>query len=276
MIRDSLFRVVVIALAAWSSIGVHQQASNSRAGWPCGGRVDPGYFEAAEATGGQLFLVAPGELGGAAPLLMAFDEHRQTIFRLAGNINPGVHEFRVPIDSSVESVIFSISVQCLQTADVASPSGAAAGGEGVTDLSNFSAQRVLIVPRPATGVWTIRVSGSGVAGIMVQARSALELAQVDFAAADGEAFTSVPVPGGENTVRIGLRGRASEVEASLVNASFRRIARLTLTPGRTDKDNTFVSRFTPGADAYRVLVEGKDANGVPFQRVHAPLMAGRK
>ena len=274
MIHDSVFRVVVLALAASSFIGARQQSSNARAGWPCGGRLDPAYFDVAEATGGQLFLLAPGELGGAAPLLMAFDEHRQTIFRLAGTINPGVHEFRVPIDASVESVLFSISVQCLQTAEVSSPSGAPASGEGVTDISNLTAQRIVIVPRPAPGVWTIRASGSGVAGITVQARSALALTQVDFAVADGAEFTTVPVPGVENTVRIGLSGRASQVEASLVNAAFRRMAPLTLTPGRTE--GTFVSRFTPPANGFRVLVEGKDANGQPFQRVHAPLTKGGK
>ena len=275
MIRDSFFRVVVLALAASSSIGAQQQASNSRTGWPCGGRIDPAYFDMAEATGGQLFLLAPTEpVADVGRLLGAFEEHRQTIFRLAGAINPGVHEFRVPIDSSVESVMFSISVQCLQSANVSDPSGAAVGGPDVTDLASFTAQRVVIVPRPAAGVWTIRASGSGLAGIMVQARSALALAQVDFAAADGTEFTDVPVPGVENTVRIGLSGRASEVEASLVNAAFRRMAPLKLTPGRTE--DTFVSRFTPPANGFRVLVEGKDANGQPFQRVDAPLTEARK
>jgi len=130
------------------------------------------------------------------------------------------------------------------------------------------------VPRPAPGVWTIRASGSGVAGITVQARSALALTQVDFAVADDAEFTTVPVPGVENTVRIGLSARASQVEASLVNAASRRIAPLKLTPGRTE--NAFVSRFTPPADGFRVLVEGKDANGQPFQRVDAPLTEARK
>jgi hypothetical protein len=148
VIRHSLIGIVALALMYSSSIGAQQQSSSSRTGWPCGGRLDPAYFDVAEATGGQLLLLAPGELGGAAPMLIAFNEHRQTIFRLAGTIKPGVHEFRVPIDASVESVVFSISVQCLQTAEITSPSGAPAGGEGVTDLSNFIAQRMVIVPRP--------------------------------------------------------------------------------------------------------------------------------
>ena len=57
-------------------------------------------------------LIGPAELGESTPLLTAFDDYPETIFRLAGTINPGLHEFRIPIDSTVESVLFSVSVQC--------------------------------------------------------------------------------------------------------------------------------------------------------------------
>lgn len=62
-------------------------------------------------------------------------------------MNPGLHEFHVPIDSTVESVGFSISVQCLQVADIFRPTGTSAAGEDVTD-----AFRVLISGRDANGV----------------------------------------------------------------------------------------------------------------------------
>ena len=182
--------VVASAALAVQPVTGTQQQSSTRGGWPCGGRVDPSYFQVAEGTGGRLFLLAPEEIGDSAALLTTSGDHPQTIFRLAGAMNPGVHEFRVPIDSSVESVAFSISVQCLQTADVARPSGAPlAGGDGVTDLSNFRALRMMIVTRPEPGVWTLRVAGSGIAGVMVQARSALGIADVRFAAAGSAAFT---------------------------------------------------------------------------------------
>ena len=98
-------------------VGARQQMPNPRPGFPCGARLDPSYCRVAEGTGG----------------------HPQTIFRLAGSVNPGLHEFNVPIDSTVESVLFSISVQCLQTADVVRPSGAIAIGDDVIDLPNFRA-----------------------------------------------------------------------------------------------------------------------------------------
>lgn len=39
----------------------------------------------------------------------------------------------------------------------------------------------------------------------------------------------------------------------------------------SEMESSYVSRFTPGVEGLRVVVEGKDADGVPFQRVHAPL-----
>jgi hypothetical protein len=262
--------VAAVVLAAHPLIGAQQQSSAARAGWPCGARLDPAYFGLAEGSGGHLLLLAPAEIGDSSALLTAFGNHPQTIFRLAGTMNPGLHEFHVPIDSSVESVLFSISVQCLQAADVARPSGAPLlGGDGVTDLSNFRAERMLIVKRPEPGVWTIRAAGSGMSGVMVQGRSALGIGRVQFAAVGSTAFTAVPLARVENAVRIRIDGPATQVTASLVNGAFRRIAPLALTAGETE--GSYVSRFTPGVEGFRVMVEGKDADGVPFQRVHAPL-----
>src|SRR5688500_11358223 len=91
--------LVAVAVAVHPVIGAQQQTSNPRAGWPCGARLDPSYFQVAEGSGGHLLLLAPAEIGDAAALLTAFGDHPQTIFRLAGAIKPGLHEFQVPIDS---------------------------------------------------------------------------------------------------------------------------------------------------------------------------------
>jgi len=249
-----------------------QQSSTSRAGWPCGGRLDPAYFAAAEATGGQLLLLAPEEVADSAALLIASGEHPQSLFRLAGAMNPGVHEFRVPVDASLESAVFSISVQCLQNAEVLRPSGGPVGGEGVTDYSNFRAQRMVVVKRPEPGIWTIRAAGNGVAGVMVKALGGPAITGVQFAAAGTTSFTPIPLTGVDNVVRLTITGSVSQVEASLVDAAFRKIASLPLT---ADDNAGYSSRFTPKAGAFRVLIEGRDASGAPFQRLHAPLFTLR-
>ena len=261
------------ALAVFAApmlVGAQQQTPHPRAGFPCGARLDPSYFRVAEGTGGHLLLLAPEEIGDSATLLIAFGDHPQTVFRLAGSMTPGLHEFNVPIDSTVESVLFSISVQCLQTADVVRPSGAIAIGDDVTDLPNFRAQHMVIVRRPEPGMWTVRVAGSGISGVVVQTRSGIGISQPEFATAAGTTFAAVPSAGVQNTLRIRMSGRASDVRAALVSGQFMLLAELPLAAGETD--GTYVSRFTPGTEAFRVLVTGNDAAGFAFQRMSAPLV----
>jgi len=252
-------------------VGARQQTPNPRGSFPCGARLDPSYFRVAEGTGGHLLLLAPEEIGDSAALLTAFEDHPQTIFRLAGSMTPGLHEFNVPIDSTVESVLFSISVQCLQTADVVRPSGAIAIGDDVTDLPNFRAQHMVIVRRPEPGMWTVRVAGSGISGVVAQARSGIGISQPEFAPAPETTFTAIPKVGAENILRIRMSARVSDLRASLVSGQFMLLTELPLAAGETD--STYVSRFTPGTEAFRVLVTGNDAAGVAFQRMSAPLIA---
>ena len=267
----ALARLAAAVICAVPALLVaQQQLSSPRAGFPCGARLDPSYFRVAEGSGGHLLLLAPEEVGDSASLLTEFGNHPQTIFRLAGSLNPGLHEFNVPIDSTVESVLFSISVQCLQTADVVRPSGAMAIGDDVTDLPNFRAQHMVIVKRPEPGMWTLRVAGSGISGVVVQARSGIGMSQPEFAPGSQATFAHTPAAAVENTVRIRVSGRASDLRASIVSGQFRLLAELPLTAGETD--GTYLSRFTPGTEAFRLVVTGNDAAGLSFQRMSAPLV----
>jgi hypothetical protein len=265
-----LFVAAAMCAVAPLIMSGQQQRSGARGGWPCAARIDPSYFQVAEGTGGHLMLLAPEEIGDSAGLFNAFSAHPQTILRSAGSITPGVHEFSVPIDPSVESVVFSISVQCLQAADVLQPSGLmAVGSDAVTDFSNFRAQRVVIVKRPEPGLWTVRVAGSGVAAVLVQAKSALGIAAVEFAPGPDAVFIALPSPDVENRVRIRLSGRIEDVQASLVSGELVHMRRLPLVP--SDPAGVFLSRFTPGRDSFRLLVEWKDQAGFDVQRMYAPL-----
>jgi hypothetical protein len=268
LIGAVLAATVLLTVGALSA-ATQQQPSRARAGWPCGAPLSASYFQLAEATGGHLVLLAPSEIADSATLLTAFSDHRQTLFRVAGDLKSGIHEFRVPVDPSVDSLVVSISVQCLQTADVIDPSGVSVGGENVTDLSNFSAIRMVIVRRPAAGMWTLRAAGNGIGGVVVQARSAVGITHVEFGVSGSPEFRPLPVLGVENIVRITVSGRPQRLEASLVNAAFRTIAPLPLASG--DTDATYVSRFTPGTEGFRIAVSGFGDGGAAIQRVYASL-----
>ena len=251
-------------------VAAQQQPSAPRSGWPCTGRLDPSYFRVAEGSGGHLLLLAPDEIADSASLLLAFTSHPQTLFRLAGSVTPGLHDFQVPIDRSVESVVFSVSVQCLDAAYVLDPSGALASGDRVAYRSTFRAERMVIVRQPQAGIWTVRVAGSGMAGVTVQATSPLGIAGVDFSAAGNTTFRPLPTFGVENTVRMRI-GRIAQTRASQVSGLDEPLGSLPLSPGETE--GTYLSRFLPAAGGFRVMVVGRDEEGFAVQRMYAPLFA---
>jgi hypothetical protein len=71
-------------------------------------------------------------------------------------------------------------------------------------------------------------------------------------------------------LRIQISGTFTDIRASLVSAEFRTIVDLPLEAD--DRAGSYMSRFTPNAQHFRVLIAGKDAQGVAFQRLHAPLL----
>jgi hypothetical protein len=267
--RTPWFAAAAVVAAPLALLAQQQQPSTPQRGWPCGARLDPSYFQVAEGTGGRLILLAPDELAESTPLLTAFTNHPQTIFRLAGSITPGLHDFHVPIDRSVESAVFSVSMQCLETVYVQRPDGTLVAGDDHTEIHSFRSERLAIVRQPEAGIWTIRVAGSGVAGVVVQARSPLGIAQLEFAPSPSAPFTAVPSFGVENSVKLRVSGRTSAVRASLVSGTLEPLGELTLAEG--DGEGSYLSRFTPQPGGFRVLVAGKDADGFAFQRMHAPL-----
>jgi hypothetical protein len=70
-------------------------------------------------------------------------------------------------------------------------------------------------------------------------------------------------------VKIRVSGHVSELQASLVSGVFLPIATLPLQAN--EADGSYLSRFTPGVEGFRVVIAGKDRDGFVFQRVHAPL-----
>jgi hypothetical protein len=271
--RERTTRVALTLAAVGAATlltAAQQQTGNRPSAWPCGARLDLSYFRVAEGSGGHLLLLAPAEIGESANLLIALGAHPQTVFRTAGTMQPGVHEIAIPIDSTIDSLLFSAGMQCLQTAQVIRPSGQVPVGDDVTEFLNFNAEHLTVVRQPEPGVWTLRVAGSGISGIVVQARSTLGITQLDFAPSPGTTFTPIPRAGVENIVRIRMSGQASNLGAFLVNGAFERMEDIALAAG--NEPGTFVGRLNAVSAAFRVGVTGIDEHGHAFQRMSAPLL----
>ncbi len=278
--RTTVCGALAMMLLASAAVAQDQQ-SHERPGWPCVGRPDPTYFRTAEATGGQVFLFDKSEVGDSAALMIATSRHEETIFRAAGSLNNGVHEFSVPVDSTVESVLFSVSLQCLQVADITTPAGAElrANDPGVA-YHQFQAGRIVTVARPAPGAWKVAVSGSGLFFLVVQAKTELSLGSSRFVEPGGRPghegmfpIKGAPKRGVPQTIEVGLHGSARDVAFRFVSTQGEAIQLLALTPeeGGSEDDRTYAGLVTPRAAEFRLLVSGVDARGYPFERMNAPL-----
>src|SRR5262245_2918838 len=123
VLRPCLVVGAALLLPALPLAARPQQQQQTRPGWPCAGKVDPSYVRTSEATGGKVMLFTPGELTGAADEMIASNQHPQTIFRASDRFDDEAREYTVPVDSTVESVYFFVSLQCLQSATIVRPSG---------------------------------------------------------------------------------------------------------------------------------------------------------
>jgi hypothetical protein len=177
--------------------------------------------------------------------------------------------------------MISVSLQCLQVADIMTPSGAGlrANDPGV-DYHQFEAGRIVTVASPAPGAWKVTVSGRGLFFLVVQARTELTLATARFVAPGGRPgheglfpVKGVLPAGSARLLEVELHGMARDVRFQFVSSQGDALQDVALAPQerRSEGDQTYVGEITPKAAEYRLQVSGVDGKGFPFTRMHAPL-----
>jgi len=276
--------VSVAAALAAASTSAQDQQPRSQPGWPCVGRPDPSYFKIAEATGGQVFLFDKSEIGSSAIVAIAAGKYEETVFRAAGSLAAGRHEFSFPIDSTIEAMMVSVSLQCLESVDIVRPSGQLLESMSTAaEIHAFRAGRVATLPHPEHGRWRVRVAGHGMFFLVAQAKSDLSLDRVEFVREGGRpgheglfAIHEPPRAGVPQLLAMELAGTMSGVRARVVTSAFDDAGAIVLreSPGATN-GREFVASVVPPAAAFRVVVSGLDPLGLPFQRVYAPLFEPR-
>ena len=111
--------------------------------------------------------------------------------------------------------MFSVSLQCLQVVEIVRPSGdeLRANDPGV-EYHQFQAGRIVTLPNPTPGAWTVRVAGKGMFFLVLQAKTELTLDRVAFVEPGGR-------PGHEGLFPIKgapKRGAAQKLEVEMSGA----------------------------------------------------------
>jgi hypothetical protein len=252
-----------------------QPNGNLPRGWPCADArpVDRTYVDTAEATGGQVFLFHPAEVGRSSALIIGTMKHEETLFRAMGSLDRTHRDFPVWVDSTVESVMFSVSLQCKERIIIYDPqSREYRGGE----IQEFQAGRIVTIPKPEPGAWQVRVMGRGMFFVVAMAKSQLHFMKIEPVyyggrpAHEGWFPTKKPLQlGAEHMLSAEVVGPAYSVNFRLVASDGSSIQELLLNPVDSGEENDwrhFLGPFKPVHPAFRFVAEGRDKQGQVFQR----------
>ena len=260
---------LALPIAAWAS-PAHAQVQQPRyqPGWPCNGTVDPAYISTAEATGGTVLLFAPSEITGLALTHTASERHSEVVLRAGARVDDGLHEFDIPVDSSIESAYFFVSLQCLQGISIVGPSGEEVRSDAPgVEFHAFEAIRLLTVQAPTRGMWKIRVAGRGFLSVIVRARTDVRLANVAFSG------TRPTVKRAPQRLEVSVEGAVSQVAFHAMSAGANVLKLLNLElEKQEDTSRTYGGMVIAPAVDFRIAVTGTDANGFRFQRVQHTLV----
>jgi hypothetical protein len=259
---------VALILCVSLPVNAQRQQPKYQPGWPCSGRVDPTYIRSAEATGGKVMLFAPTEVSGVAEEWSASNRHPHTVVRAGGQLDDGVHDFEIPLDSTIESAYFFISLQCLQFVTVVQPSG----GELRVDAPEveyhaFDAIRLFTIKAPSPGTWKVTMAGRGFFSVIVNAKTDLALSGVSLLR-DGTPIKGLAPLGESVRLEAGISGEPRQVGFQFISmrAAILETVELALEQ-ETAMRRTYAAEVTLPSTEFRVLMSGIDANGFPFQRV---------
>jgi hypothetical protein len=270
-------KVLVVSCAHAAFVCAQQQVPPSRPGWPCvaGRAIDPTYIRTAEATGGQVFLFDRSEAGRSMILMQYSGKHEDTIFRSTGTLSTGSHEFTFPVDSTIESLMVTVTLQCLQSITVLRPTNTEVhAGEPDVNDNRFRSGQVLILTRPQAGAWRVRIAGAGMFFVVAQAKSTISLDRAEFVKPAGRPGHEglFPIKGplymGLQTLLLKVTAPPGDVRFRLINSEGNTLEPIEMEKiSETDAEHELVRTFDVKHPAFRLAVEGHDAGGYPFQRV---------
>jgi hypothetical protein len=264
-----------IATAAWGQADRGQVRRNFSG--PCAS-TDPVYGRIANATGGQQYRLRPSEIEKSGAVMESKLSHPVDVFFATGGLGRrGERTFEIPVDSTIESVTFSATVQCKESISIWRPGGTLVtpgGAAGFLD-TEMTAARILTVNRPETGVWRLRVLGGGEYSVSVRAKTELDLGGFEFVRLGGR-------PGHEGLFKIeGEPTSAQQIGQARVHgpyqtATFKLVAESgeTIQPVRLQSEGDreeFTGTLTLPTRPFRVAVEGVDERGRAYQRIYVRL-----
>ena len=264
--------VVGLSLAVFAV--AQDQSAEDDPNWPCVSprRIDPSYAAISEATGGQMLLFQPSETQGAGVFMAESMRHEETVFRALVELESEAVQWEFPVDSSIASLLVTVSLQCREEIAIVRPDGAevAAGSPGVED-HRFRAVRITKIEAPQAGTWSLRTKGRGLLFASVLAKSGISLEGarfVDWRGRPGhEGYFRVegaPRLNADAVLEVELAGASGAVRFYLLGFDGVLLEEVALGA----KGNRYRGSFQVQHRVFRLAAVGRDRAGHAFQRLY--------
>jgi hypothetical protein len=262
-------RVLLILVLAAAVLPAQTGQQGSRPEWPCvaGHAVDPAHLDVGESTGGQIFIVQKDEIAQAGLFLNAPSTHPVTVLRAVGKFS-GIRDFEFPVDSTIRSLLVMASVQCRKSIGVFRPAGSEMVAANSTQSVDLRSSRAVKIDTPEPGNWKLRLEGSGLFVLSVQAESPIRVSAIEFAES-------------QKQPQFGVRQRAAaRVSGELTRVGFQLLgpAGDLITSAEPPESLNGLYRFPilPITERFRIRMTAVDAAGWPVQRTYPVLFRTRQ
>ncbi len=264
--------LIVAYLGGTPATAQYQREGNrsKRFGPETCGPADPNYIRIANETGGLPLFLQPEEAAKAVR------QTGETVLWATGTLEGGGQEFTVPLDSTLVSATFSLSVDTKGSSmAVVRPSGAeVAPGDAGAAITELNCGRFVTISSPQAGNWRVRITGSGRFWIEALARTEIFLVSVKFVKPGGRPgheglfkISGQPVAGEPAMLRVDLSGPLRSAEFKLVSEGGETIKPIATTGETSGSDvHEFLATFELPAQPFRIAATGLDSNGNPYQR----------
>ena len=239
------------------------------------GPVDPVYIKTATETGGQPFPVSPAEIGQSLRI-MESSRLREMMLWASGRSEDS---YSILVDPTVGRMMFSGTFDATGgSLTLMAPDGIVIQqGDRIEDTP-LNCGRIITVDAPASGTWQVRMAPTGQFWLRVHAKSGLSLTDAEFveqgAGPESDRLVKIqgePIAGRPATLRVSVSSTFKRPTFQLVSLAGRPLQAIDL---QSTDNLEFIGTITLPLEPFRVLVNGRDASGVPTERIWPGLFHG--
>jgi hypothetical protein len=264
-------RVIICTSLALLSASTLVESQRARFGPGVCGPLDRTYVSLATGTGGQPYPMSPEEIAKSPGPMNSF-LFKEMILWASGDRE---HSYLIPVDSTMTGMMLSGTFDGTGGAvTVTAPDGRVVQQDsaGIADNS-LNCGRIMVVDKPATGSWQVRVAPTNRFWLTAHTRSDLSLMEAEFvepaaglAAGRLVSIQGQPIAGRGATLRVSLAPGIQNPTFHLISLAAQPIRAVGL---ESADSGEFIGVLEPPAEPFRVMVIGRDESGLRVQRIRA-------